>query len=259
MTEQLVNSVLTPDWELPTGVSAFYTDRNGGYSEAPYDTNNLALHVGDNANDVQSNRESLQLYERIAWLNQVHSSRCIKVTDEYFLSLEPAKADASFTTQNSTVCAVLTADCVPILIADKNATCVAAVHAGWRGLASGVLQNAIAALPVAAESLTVWIGPHISQPNFQVGEEVKSAFTQFSEAFVQDEIAGKYQCSLAKIIDSILHSLQVQDVTHSGICTFAQHEQYYSFRHAKQHGQAQTGRFASGIYLDPPGTNSSHV
>ncbi|TRY29495.1 peptidoglycan editing factor PgeF [Aliiglaciecola sp. M165] len=251
MTEQLATSVITPHWQLPEGVCAFYSNRNGGDSETPYDSNNLALHVGDDSNDVISNREFLPMSERIAWLNQVHSSRCVKVTDDYFLSLEPAKADASFTSQKATVCGVLTADCAPILIADQSASCVAAIHAGWRGLASGVIQNTITALPVTPESLTIWVGPHISQTHFQVGEDVKSAFEQYPEAFVEDKQAGKFRCSLFAIIETILHSMHVPDVINSGICTFEQHNAFFSHRHAQNNNVSHTGRFISGIYLKP--------
>lgn len=251
MTEQLTTSILTPEWDLPKGVSAFYTQRTGGCSKAPFDSNNLALHVGDNANDVYINRESLPQSERIAWLNQVHASRCVMINDEYFLGLEPAKADAGFTTQKSTVCAVLTADCVPILIADKNASCVASIHAGWRGLASGVIQNTIAAMPVLPETLSVWIGPHISQANFQVGEDVKSSFKQHSKAFENDVVDGKYRCSLYQIIQSILNTLNISDVVNCEICTYEKHDTFYSYRHAQKNGEVQTGRFVSGIYLNP--------
>lgn len=242
-------AVLIPQWDLPSGVSAFYTSRCGGESLAPYDSFNLAKHVGDNPVDVASNRSQLPLSDRIAWLNQVHSSRCVAITDDYFVPLELAKADASFSRQSDVVCAVMTADCVPILIASKDASCVAAVHAGWRGLANGVLQNTLAALPSKSSNLSIWVGPHISQAHFQVGEDVKLALNQYENAFVADTAANKYRCNLFQIVQTICQSAGITDVTNSGICTYSDHQHFFSHRYAQQHLHSQTGRIVSAIYL----------
>jgi hypothetical protein len=249
MIEQHSAAILRPEWVLPEGVNAFYTNRHHGSSLAPYDSFNLATHVGDDPMDVHCNRQMLPLSDQIAWLNQVHGSRCLPVNQDYFLPLEPAKADASFSKQQNVVCAVLTADCLPILIASKDATCVAAVHAGWRGLASGVLQNTLKALNCPSDNLSVWVGPHISQAHFQVGKDVKDAFVDNADAFVSDGLSGKFRCDLFAIVDAICSSMGISEVVNSNICTYTNYQDFYSHRHAQHSSQTTTGRFVSGIYL----------
>ncbi|GAA0857810.1 peptidoglycan editing factor PgeF [Aliiglaciecola litoralis] len=249
MTDTTCSGVLAPDWSLPDGIAAFYTCRQGGSSLAPFDAFNLALHVGDDPMDVAANRALLPNSDRIAWLNQVHSARCVPISQDYFLSLEPAKADASISREKHLVCAVMTADCLPILIASKDASCVAAVHAGWRGLANGVLQNTLAALPCEPSNLSIWVGPHISQSHFQVGQEVKQALAQYASAFVKDAEAGKFRCDLFQIVQAICLHSGITDITNSDICTYANHQLFFSHRHAQHHQQQRTGRIVSGIYL----------
>ncbi|GAC15882.1 peptidoglycan editing factor PgeF [Aliiglaciecola lipolytica] len=245
----LSSPIRTPHWDLPAGVKAFYTTRKGGASQPPYDSNNLAAHVGDNPADVQSNRGNLPLSESTAWLTQVHGKRCIRITEDYFLPLESAKADASFTTEKNMVCAVMTADCLPILVADTAGSCVAAIHAGWRGLANGIIENTIHSMGIPANQLMVWIGPHISQRHFQVSEDLKQVFSEYPEAFKKDAEPGKYLCSLAHIAGHICKSMQVNSVIESGICTYVHHSDFYSHRFAQHNGQTHTGRFVCGIYL----------
>ncbi|WP_460315036.1 peptidoglycan editing factor PgeF [Aliiglaciecola aliphaticivorans] len=250
MTEAVLTSpIRTPHWNLPAGVKAFYTTRNIGASQPPYDSNNLAMHVGDNSADVQLNRDALPLSDSIAWLTQVHGIRCVRITKDYFLPLEVAKADASFTTESKNVCAVMTADCMPILVANTAGTCVAAIHAGWRGLVNGVIENTLASMNCDPDTLTIWIGPHISQRHFQVSEDLKQVFANYPEAFVADVEHGKYLCSLAKIAREKCRAIGVNNVVESGICTYVHHADFYSHRYAQHQGQSQTGRFACGIYL----------
>ncbi|MDO6709925.1 peptidoglycan editing factor PgeF [Aliiglaciecola sp. 2_MG-2023] len=250
MTEAVLSSpIRTPHWTLPEGVKAFYTTRKMGVSQPPYESNNLAMHVGDNPADVQFNRDALPCADSVAWLTQVHGIRCIRITKDYFLPLEVAKADASFTTERKSVCAVMTADCMPILVANTAGTCVASIHAGWRGLANGIIENTIAAMNCEPGALTVWIGPHISQRHFQVSEDLRKVFAQYPEAFVKDTVKGKYLCSLAQIAREKCHSIGVGSFVESGICTYVHHGDFYSHRYAQHHGQAQTGRFVCGIYL----------
>lgn len=250
MNEQVENKILVPEWELPKGVKAFYSSRHGGESLAPFDSFNIATHVDDDPMDVDFNRQQLPLHDRIAWLNQIHSTRCVEANSQYFLSLEAAKADAIYSRLPNVVCAVMTADCLPILIANKYSDCIAAVHAGWRGLAGGILQNVIKMLGCDPKDLTIWVGPHISQKNYKVGQELVSAFSAFSHAFDVDT-KGDYFCNLFAIAESIAQSLGVKEVFNSDICTFDNHKDFYSHRHASNLNQPITGRFVSGIYIEP--------
>lgn len=245
----MTNSILTPDWPLPENVEAFYTRRGGGYSGKPYDSLNLAKHVGDNKQHVSENRWLLPLAENTVWLEQVHSNRCVSITKDDLTALESFKADASFTRLKQTVCAVLTADCLPILFCSLDGQWIGAIHAGWRGLASDIIQNTLKFLPVPADSLTVWIGPHISHANFQVGSEVKAAFADYDFAFTASEEAGKYQCSMLKIASAILQQLGVTQIHSSPDCTYGASERYFSHRKATNQGYAHTGRMACGIFL----------
>lgn len=250
MNEQGENKILVPEWELPKGVKAFYSSRHGGESLAPFDSFNIATHVDDDAMDVDFNRQQLPLHDRIAWLNQIHSTRCVEANNQYFLSLEPAKADASYSRMPNVVCAVMTADCLPILISSKNSECIAAVHAGWRGLAGGVLQNTIKMLGCDTKDLTVWVGPHISQKNYKVGQELVRAFSAFSHAFDVDT-KGDHYCSLFAIAESIALSLGVKEIVNADICTFDNHKDFYSHRYVSNLSKPITGRFVSGIYIEP--------
>lgn len=249
MSEIAKQSILVPDWDLPPGVKAFYSSRHGGESLSPYKSFNIANHVGDDPMDVDFNRQQLPMHDHIAWLNQIHGTRCVEADSQYFLSMEPAKADASYTSLANVVCAVMTADCLPILLAAKDASCVSAVHAGWRGLASGVVQNTMTMLDSDPSNITMWVGPHISQKHYEVGEDVKQAFAAFDFAFSQKS-EDSYYCNLFAITQAIAHSLGVKDVVNSQICTYEQKLDFYSHRYASQHGKPATGRFVSGVYIE---------
>ncbi len=244
-----MSNIKVPDFPVPDGVNAFYTTRQDGFSSAPYDSFNIALHVGDNKQNVLENRSCLPNANSIAWLQQIHSARCIEVNSHYFLPLETSKADASFSIQNEIVCAVMTADCLPILICDRQASCVAAVHAGWRGLAAGIIQNTISKMPVAAENLIVWVGPHISAKHFEVGEDVRQAFPSHLDAFTPSENANKYLCNMFAITTNILNNLQVSRIYGGDMCTYSNSADFFSHRRTCHQGQSSTGRMLCGIYL----------
>jgi polyphenol oxidase len=163
-----------PEWPAPAGVRALQTLRSGGVSQAPWDSLNLAGHVDDNPADVALNRQLLhrQLPAEPRWLRQVHG---IVAVDAAIVP-ENVEADASFSRQAGIVCTVMTADCLPVLFCDRAATVVAAAHAGWRGLLSGVLEQTIAGMQVPGEELLAWLGPAIGPRNFEVGDEVRQAF-----------------------------------------------------------------------------------
>lgn len=236
---------LLPDWPAPARVKACVTTRAGGVSLAPFDTFNLAEHVEDDLQAVTHNRQRLSA--RIdcspAWLRQVHG---VAVADA-----DPAvvaEADASWTTKTGVACAVLTADCLPVLFCDRAGSRVAAAHAGWRGLAAGVLEATLAALAVPASEVLVWLGPAIGPQAFEVGSEVREVFLgvdpQAASAFVPSANAGRFMADLYALARLRLAACGVSSVYGGGFCTVSD-PRFYSYRRA-----ARTGRFASLVWLD---------
>lgn len=236
----------TPDWPLPAGVRALVTTRQGGQSEGAYAHFNLATHVGDDPLAVAANRALLRtaygLPDEPRWLNQVHGNRCV---DAALLGSVPTNADASFTRVPQVVCAVLTADCLPILLCDRAGTAVAAVHAGWRGLAGGVIEAALAELPPAAE-LLAWIGPGIGPAHYAVGDAMRATFLALDPAHAGDFIrhGQAWHADLPAIAHRQLEKAGVAGITRSGLCTHAQSERFYSYRRSPV-----CGRFASLIWI----------
>ena len=240
--------VIVPDWPAPANVQAYSTTRQGGVSVSPYTSLNLGDHVGDNPDAVQRNRqkivEQLSAPSSPAWLQQVHGSHAYHLQNP--LSAVVA-ADASYTHQAGLVCTVMTADCLPLLVCNRAGTVVAAIHAGWRGLADGVIEKTIVQLTSPVDELMVWLGPAIGPQEFEVGTEVREAFLhhdgQAETAFVQrDEqhwLADIYQLARQR-----LHRLGVQNIYGGDYCTFQQDELFYSYRR-----DGVTGRMASLIWL----------
>jgi len=187
-----MNSVplMRPKWPVPKNIRAYCTLRHPGNSWGMYSSFNLALHVQDNPQDVLANRKALMHYAQLPseprWLNQTHST--IPVIAERSSIETPA--DASYTQQKGIVCVVMTADCLPILVTNQEGTEVAAIHAGWRGLADGVIEQTISALHSHADSLMIWIGPSISQPYYEVGEDFYAAFKQ---QHTQEELDAAFE------------------------------------------------------------------
>jgi YfiH family protein len=254
MSDEL--SLLVPDWPAPPQVHACVTTRVGGCSSAPYATNNLALHVGDNSGDVARNRQQLsaQLKLSIApqWLEQVHGVKIVTARADGLVRT----ADGSSTRQPGLACAVMTADCLPILLCDIHGTQVAAVHAGWRGLAKGVLERALKQFSVPGSQLMAYLGPAISQPHFEVGIEVLEAFfksartqmhsEQTAEAFKPGLRPMHFYCDIYALAKAELRALGVQGIYGGNFCTFAEPERFYSYRRDKT-----TGRMASLIWISP--------
>jgi hypothetical protein len=238
---------LTPDWPLPAGVRVCATLRHGGASDGGYRSLNLASHVGDRDDRVAENRRRLRaalaLPSEPLWLNQVHGVAVARHGERR----ESPPADAVVAFEQGQVCAVLTADCLPVVLADRAATRVAVAHAGWRGLAAGVLEAAIAALGVPASQLAAWLGPAISQPAFEVGPEVRAAFLAnsgaFDAAFSQNP-RGRYQADLYAIARRALEQAGVSAVHGGGWCTFGEPERFFSYRR-----DGQTGRMATLAWL----------
>lgn len=237
-----------PNWSLPAGVKALQTQC--GVGSAPFGGFNLGDHVGDDEARVIANRQQLArtIGASPAWLRQVHGTTVGRMEDR-----EP-EADAILTQQRGQACAIMTADCLPVMVADRQARVVGAAHAGWRGLAAGVIQQLIAAMTsvpgVTPATLTVWLGPAIGPKAFEVGQEVFDAFVAQSAAHrpsfrAHPETEGKFLADLPGLAMTILQSLGVEDVTASGLCTVSLPERFYSYRR-----DGVTGRMASLIWLD---------
>ncbi|HUL45798.1 MAG TPA: peptidoglycan editing factor PgeF [Steroidobacteraceae bacterium] len=248
-TALAVPEVLTPEWRAPRGVRAAFTLRAGGVSAAPFDTLNLGARVGDSPIAVAENRRRLRgglnLPAEPAWLEQVHGTR---VADLDAPAEAGAGADAVLTRQAGKVCVVQVADCMPVLFAARDASAVAAAHAGWRGLAAGVLEAAVARLGVAAGGLIAWLGPAISARHFEVGDEVRTAFLAADRgaavAFTQNE-RGRWQCDLAALARQRLAALGVTEVSGGTWCTYADPARFFSFRR-----DGRCGRMAALIWLE---------
>lgn len=227
--------ILIPEWPAPRNVRALVTTRAQG---------NLADHVGDEKSAVAARRAVLRkhLPAEPLWLTQVHGSRCVAVEDA------PAgvEADASFARSANRVCAVLTADCLPVLLCDAAGTVVAAAHAGWRGLLGGVIEATVGAMAVPPQDLLAWLGPAIGPAVFEVGEEVRIAFVADApDAFsaFTARPGGKWLCDLYLLARQRLARLGVVRVFGGGRCTFAETALFYSYR--REH---ETGRMASLIW-----------
>jgi YfiH family protein len=245
-------SWMLPDWPAPAGVHALVTRRAGGVSRGPYASFNLALHVGDDPAAVQANRERLQkladLPAEPLWLEQVHG---VDVVDHPGQAMPtPPRADAAVAFAPGRVCAVMTADCLPVVFTDVGGTCIGIAHAGWRGLVGGVLEATVDALRVAPGRLLAWLGPAISQAAFEVGPEVRAAFVArnpaHSMAFAEND-SGRFQADLYLLARQVLASRGVGLVYGGGHCTVAESNEFYSFRR----DGGRTGRMATIAWLAP--------
>ena len=244
-------SFLYPEWPAPPNIRALSTFRAGGVSKSPFNSLNLAAHVGDNLDSVVQNRaiisRDLGLPTEPIWLEQIHSDRAI----EAIYRPLPEQADASYTSKIAVVCAVLTADCLPLLICSKDGLQVAAVHAGWKGLLAGVVTNTIKALQKASSQNSgymVWLGPAIGPKCFEVGAEVHEAFVRKhlrnESAFIQVS-KDKWLADIYHLARIELTEMRITDVYSSSACTFTENELYYSYRR-----DSQTGRMASLIWRE---------
>ena len=238
---------IVPDWPAPARVRALVTTRIGGVSQPPYDDFNLGDHVGDDRLAVLENRQALQHLAGCwpAWLEQVHGIEVVEANPRAV-----ARADASFSHTPGVACAIMTADCLPVLFCDREGTRVAAAHAGWRSLCDGVLEATLdkAFAGIAAQDVLVWLGPAIGPQAFEVGPEVREAFLAAhagcAEAFVPSQKPGHFLCDMYRIARIRLASRGVTAVYGGGLCTFSDPQRFYSFRRDQV-----TGRMASLIWL----------
>ena len=243
-----------PQWPAPANVRACITTREGGYSEGVYAANNMAAHVGDNPQLVARNRrvlcDSLPLEKAPQWLEQIHGVKVVRAQADALVRT----ADGSFSTEVGLACVVMTADCLPVLLCDRRGTQVAAVHAGWRGLAKGILERAIKRFNCPANQLLAYFGPAISQPHFEVGVEVLEAFFRVARNPAHsDAVAAAFQpaqrplhfyADIYALARAELNALGVRQVYGGEDCTFRDAAQFYSYRRDKT-----TGRMASMIWL----------
>jgi YfiH family protein len=240
---------LDPSWPAPPNVHAVCTLRTGGVSRAPYDSFNLAAHVGDDQGAVAANRrllrDTLRLPNEPSWLDQVHSD----VVVEAGAWSQPKRADASIARGAGLVCTVLTADCLPVLFCSRDGDRVAAAHAGWRGLAAGILDNTVGSLGLPGHELMAWLGPAISQPAFEVGDDVRIAFLArdagAADAFIPNA-RGRWQCDLYMLARRNLAALGITDVYGGEHCTVTEQDRFFSYRR-----DGQCGRMATAVWLAP--------
>ena len=251
----MLTDVLCPPWchgdgVLAGRVGAASTTRTGGDSKPPFDSLNLGQHVGDAPTAVASNRARfaalLPVDTPLLWLEQVHGTR-VAEADEWQPGIE---ADALILRAPGKAAVVMTADCLPILLATLEGTAVAAVHAGWRGLAAGIVGATVARMGVAPGAVLAWIGPAISQPAFEVGDEVRAAFTDRhadDAAYFAGNARGRWQADLPGLARSALRREGVYDVSLTGLCTAGAPARFFSHRRS-----APTGRMATAIWLKDP-------
>lgn len=234
------------NWPAPYNISALTTTRLLGYSSAPFDSNNLAFHVGDVDLQVSKNRQQLTellcLPAEPIWLNQTHSTICISAETD-----SNRNADASVTRSKNCPLVVMTADCLPITLCNTQGTEIAAIHAGWRGLYEGIIENTLHKMTSTASDLLAWIGPAISQTHYEIGAEVYSAFhSKHPESASCFKANGnKWLANLAKIAELILNKHGIQAVYQSGLCTYELKDEFYSYRR-----EPRTGRIATLIWFN---------
>ena len=239
---------LIPDWPAPANVRAVVTTRRGGGSVPPYDTFNLATHVEDDPQAVAANRsrlrDVLELPSEPLWLNQVHGTGVVDAA----VAGQGSDADGAFATAPGAICAVMTADCLPVLLCDRAGLRVAAAHAGWRGLLNGVVEAAVEALDTPPEELLAWLGPAIGPDAFEVGGEVRDAFLSddpgAAGAF-RPSPAGRWLADIYLLARRRLARVGLSAVHGGGFCTFSDVERFYSYRR-----DGRTGRMASLIWLE---------
>jgi polyphenol oxidase len=238
---------IAPDWPAPAAVRALATTRHGGVSGAPYGSFNLGDHVGDDMLAVAANRARLRasLPTEPVWLKQVHGSG---IVDADHATGVP-EADGSVARRPGTICAVLTADCLPVLLCDRAGTVVGAAHAGWRGLAGGVVEAALSAMAVPPREILAWLGPAIGPKAFEVGAEVREVFlnndASAEAAFVlHPSSSGKYFADIYLLARQRLARAGVESVFGGDSCTCLDADRFYSYRR-----DGVTGRMASLVWI----------
>lgn len=237
---------IVPAWPAPARVRALITTRNGGRSTGPYASMNLGMRVGDDPNIVETNRRLLKAFlpAEPKWLNQVHGTRVVNAES----IADPVEADASVATSPGCVSVVMVADCLPILITDRIGSIVAVAHAGWRGLAAGVIENTIRAIEARPENLLAYLGPAIGPSAFEVGGEVRDAFVavdQAAQAAFRPHQPGKWLADLFLLARQRLAKAGLANVYGGGQCTYSDPARFFSHRRDKV-----SGRMAALIWIE---------
>lgn len=242
----LLEYCIIPDWPAPAHVKALQTTRLGGISSAPYDSFNLGGHVGDVPLAVARNRMLLNtlLPSEPVWLEQAHGTLVANADNAGCLP----QADACIARHRAAVCVVMTADCLPVLLCDKQGSAVGAAHAGWKGLAAGVVEATVQAMNAAPQNLMAWLGPAISQNAFEVGEEVRAAFVaahpQAASAFAVGQ-SGKWLADIYALARLRLNALGITQIYGGNYCTYREREKFFSYRR-----DGITGRMGTFIWLE---------
>jgi YfiH family protein len=240
--------VILPDWPAPPHVRAATTTRRGGYSRTPYATLNLADHVGDHPRQVAANRARLRQYLALpgepAWLRQVHKTGVVEAGEWR----ETPEGDGSVAREPGVVCAVLTADCLPVLLCDRAGRRVAALHAGWRGLSAGIIEAGVRALDFPSEDLLAWLGPAIGPDAFEVGPEVRQVFVardaRAAKSF-KPSPNGRWLADIYQLARLRLSRVGVNAAYGGSYCTYTDAARFYSYRRDRT-----TGRMANLIWID---------
>jgi len=242
---------IAPIWPAPPGIKALTTLRTAGVSQAPYESLNLAAHVDDDEVAVRENRRrlmsGLQLPGEPVWLRQVHGCRIVDAAD----AVSGCEADGARTARPDVVCAVLTADCLPVFLCNRSGTEVAVLHAGWRGLAAGVIESGLAALESPPEQLVAGFGPAIGPRRFEIGAEVRERLLESdphsSTAFEASANAGRWMADLYRLAELRLCRAGITMVADPAqySCTYEQSDRFFSYRRS-----GLCGRMASLIWID---------
>ena len=253
--------MIRPSWPAPKRVKALVSTRRGGVSPPPWDSFNLASHVGDERKNVLHNRQLLQgclgpgLQPQ--WLNQVHGTTVLEAS----ATNEIVDADAIFSREIKQVCAVLTADCLPVFFCDKAASIVAVSHAGWRGLGSGILEGTLTKFSVPSEEIMVYLGPAIGPKHFEVGEDVWAFYHQnyprldYKKIFLPSgENQKRFLMDIYEAARQILNCQGIGHIYGGNFCTYSDVDKFYSYRR-----EGVCGRMASCIWLEPAGSFLPHV
>lgn len=237
---------LRASWPAIAGVNAGTSRRGGGVSSGPFESLNLGAHVGDDPDLVAENRrrfvETCRLPAEPYWLRQVHGTTVVELPAGGALP----DADAAYTREEGVVCAVLTADCLPVVLARRDGSAVGVAHAGWRGLCAGVLESTVAAIG-DPDDLVAWLGPAISQPAFEVGPEVRQAFIDVDDAareHFSKGADGRWHGNLYGLAAQRLAAAGVDDLSGGGRCTYRESEQFFSYRR-----DGDCGRMATVVWI----------
>lgn len=240
-------SFFEASWDAPKNVNTLMTTRKGGMSKEPFNSLNLGAHVGDNQEAVLYNRAIVQkrIGKPVCYLQQIHSSTVVEAS---FALNKNIEADASFDSTGKVACGVMTADCLPVLLTNKEGSVVAATHAGWRGLANGIILSTIKKMNVSTKDILVYLGPAIGPDAFEVGEDVKIAFCKQdpdAASCFQAINETQYLADIYALARRQLTAQGITNITGGEYCTVLDRDYFFSYRRDKQ-----TGRMLSAIWLE---------